>query len=348
MPDELDMAALKEWLAPRVEGVDADMTATRISGGQSNPSWLVRSGGHTWVLRTKPAPVAELPPSAHAIEREYTVQSALADSGVPVPRMLALCEDESVIGVMFYLMEHVPGRVFREGWAPGLTTEKRSRLFDELSEVIARLHSVDVASVGLTGYGRSGDYFSRLFSRWTRMYETSKTCEIPAMDRLIEWLPRHVPEHARNEATIVHGDFRLENLIIAEDAPEIRAVLDWELSTIGHPLVDVAYTALPWHLGSGVVRGFADLNIAELGIPSEEHFVTRYCEVAGRDDTEQVFGDWPFYLGCNFFRLAAILQGITRRVEDGMASGPDAARTGAMAGPVADAGWAVVTSATKT
>lgn len=345
MAVELDIEALRDWLAPRLDGVGDRLRAERISGGQSNPSWLIRSGPNTWVLRAKPAPVAKLPPSAHAIEREYAVQSALVGTAVPVATMRLLCEDESVIGSMFYVMDFVPGRIFRDSWAPGLDPAERAAVFDQLAQVIASLHVLDPDRLGLADFGRPGAYFPRLFSRWTRMYGATKTHEISAMDRLIEWLPRHVPDHGRDQVTIVHGDFRLENLIIDEDAPLVRAVLDWELSTIGHPLVDVAYTALPWHLESGRVRGFADLDSASLGIPTEEQFVTRYCELAGRADTEQVLADWPFYLGCNFFRLAGILQGIAKRAQDGIASGPDARRTGSMAGPVAELGWRVVTGA---
>lgn len=348
MPADLDTIALREWLAPRIEAVGTDLVAERISGGQSNPSWLIKSGQRTWVLRAKPAQVAELPPSAHAIEREYAVQAALAGTGVPVATMRLLCEDESVLGVMFYVMDFVPGRIFREGWAPGLEVGQRAALFGEMARVLATLHRVDIAEAGLLEFGRPGAYFPRLFSRWTRMYEATKTHEIPAMDRLIEWLPEHVPKSGQDEVAIVHGDFRLENLIIAEDVPQIRAVLDWELSTIGHPLVDLAYTTLAWHLESGLVRGFGELDLDSLGIPPERQFVTRYCEFAGRTDTEQVLRDWPFYLACNFFRLAGILQGIAKRVQDGIASGPNAAEVGAMAGPVAEEGWRVVSGADPT
>jgi len=345
---ELDLGRLQAWLAPRVEGVGTDLSAERISGGQSNPSWLLGSGGRRWVLRAKPAPTAELPPSAHAVEREYAVQSALEGTGVPVPRMRALCEDEAVVGVVFYVMDHVDGRIFREGWAPGLEVSERRELFEGMVEVISRLHTLDVVALGLTGHGRPGDYFSRLFSRWTRMYQATQTVEIPAMDRLIEWLPANLPAHGTDEVTIVHGDYRLENLIVEPDTPRIAAVLDWELSTIGHPLVDIAYTALSWHLSDGGVRGFAGRDLAALGIPTETELVTTYCSLAGRTDTEQVLTDWPFYLGCNFFRLAAILQGIAKRVQQGIAAGPNAAEMGAMAGPVAQIGWDLVAGARAT
>lgn len=345
MPLDLDLDALAAWMAPRVDGVGGSLTAERIAGGQSNPTWTLTSGEHTWVLRAKPAPTTRLPKSAHAIEREYAVQAALAGTGVPVPTMRALCEDESVIGVMFYVMDHVPGRVFREGWAPGLERAERAALFDDLVQVVTRLHRVDIDAVGLRGHGAPGDYFARLLSRWTRMYDASRTQDvptIPAMERLAEWLPAHLPGHGTDQVTLVHGDYRLENLIIEADGPRVRAVLDWELSTLGHPLVDFGYTTLPWHMGAGTVRGFADQDLPTLGIPSEEALVRRYCELAGRDDTEQVLADWPFYLACNFFRLAAILQGIAKRVEGGIAAGPNAAETGAMAGPVADLGWQIV------
>lgn len=339
---DLGLPALRDWLAPRVEGIGPDLAAERITGGQSNPSWLLTSGDRTWVLRAKPAPTATLPPSAHAIEREYAVQSALAGTGVPVPAMRALCEDESVVGVMFYVMDHVPGRIFRQAWAPDLATADRTALFEDIVTVIARMHTLDVGAIGLSGYAKPGDYFGRLFSRWTRMYALTATREIPAMDRLIEWLPAHVPTHGAEQVTLVHGDYRLENLIVDPQTPQIRAVLDWELSTLGHPLVDFGYTALSWHLGDGGIRGFAGRDLTELGIPAEEAFVTRYCELTGRTDTDQVLADWPFYLGCNFFRLAAILQGIAKRVEQGIAAAPNAPEMGAMAGPVAELGWQIV------
>lgn len=345
MGADLDFAALHAWLEPQMEDLQkdpADLSAHRIKGGQSNPSWILSSGESQWVLRTKPAPVAQLPRSAHAIEREYAVQAALRDTDVPVARMRALCEDESVIGVMFYVMDFVPGRIFREGWAPGVEPSERTAIYEELARVIAKLHAVDIDAVGLAGYGRRGAYFERLFSRWSRMYEATKTHEIPAMDRLIEWLPNNVPEEAGDEITLVHGDFRLENLIVDDESTDVRAVLDWELSTLGHPLVDVAYTTLPWHLRSGAVRGFGDMEIEQLGIPTQEQFVRRYCELAGRADADQVLADWPFYLGCNFLRLAGILQGIAKRVQEGIAAGPNAAETGAMAGPVAETGWRII------
>lgn len=345
MAADLDIAALRAWLGSRVDGVGDDLAAERIAGGQSNPTWVLTSGTRSWVLRAKPAPTERLPRSAHAIEREYAVQAALAGTGVPVPTMRALCEDESVVGVMFYVMDHVPGRVFREAWAPGIEPVERAAVFDSMVAVLAALHAVDIDALGLRGYGAPGDYFARLFSRWTRMYDASRTHDVPtiaSMERLAEWLPAHVPAHGTDEVTLVHGDFRLENLIIDGTAPRVRAVLDWELSTLGHPLVDAGYTALPWHLTAGPVRGFVERDLEALGIPSEEDFVRRYCELAGRSDVEQVLADWPFYVACNAFRLGAILQGIAKRVEDGIAAGPNAAETGAAAGPVADTGWEIV------
>ncbi len=341
-PVPFDLERLAAWLRGRLPGVEGDLTAERLTGGQSNPSWVLRCGDAAWVLRAKPAPASELLPSAHAIEREFRVQSALAETEVPVPAMHLLCSDESVIGVAFYVMEYVQGRIFREPWAPGLVPVQRSAVFDRLGGVLADLHRVDWQRLGLGDFGRQGAYFERLFSRWTRQYRASETREIPGMDALIEWLPAHRPGVAE-ETTIVHGDFRLENLVFAPDEPDVLAVLDWELATLGNPLVDLGYTLLAWHL-SDAAFGFDHLDQASLGIPDETDFVRSYCVRTGRDDMERVLEDWPFYLACNCFRLCAILQGIAKRVEDGIASGADAVRVGALASPVAEAGWRIAQS----
>ncbi|MEI2732244.1 MAG: phosphotransferase family protein [Dermatophilaceae bacterium] len=345
MSDTLDLTALRDYLQGRTPGIGPDLAATRLTGGQSNPSWLLRSGERAWVLRAKPGPAATLLPSAHAIEREYAVLSALQGTDVPVPGVYALCEDESVIGAAFYVMDFADGRIFRDASVPEVDLGQRTAVFDEANRVIAALHCVDVDAVGLGQYGRRDGFFDRLISRWTRQYRASQTQDLPAMERLIEWLPQHVPAAAAAApVTLTHGDFRLENLVYHPTEPRVIAVLDWELSTLGSPLSDLAYTCMSWHVPAGVIRGFADKDYAALGIPSEAAYVRRYCARTGRDDADQVLADWPFYLACNFFRLAAILQGIAKRVLDGIAASPIAVETSQMAGPAADIGWHIATS----
>jgi aminoglycoside phosphotransferase (APT) family kinase protein len=290
-------------------------------------------------MRAKPGPASSLLPSAHAIEREYAVQAALRDTDVPVPEVELLCEDESVIGAAFYVMSFADGRIFREAWVPDVSVAERAAIFDEANRVIARLHCVDWAAVGLSGYGRHDGFFERLISRWTRQYRASETQPIEAMERLIDWLPRHIPPGGAHDIALVHGDYRLENLVFHPTEPRVIAILDWELSTLGSPLSDFAYQCAAWHTPAGLVRGFAGLDLDGLGIPSESDYLRRYCERTGRDDLAQVQADWPFYLACNFFRLAAILQGIAKRVLDGIAASPIAVETGAMAAPVAQIGW---------
>lgn len=345
MTDVLDLDALRGYLQGRTPGIGSDLAATRLTGGQSNPSWLLRSGERSWVLRAKPGPASTLLPSAHAIEREYAVLTALQGTDVPVPGVYALCEDESVIGAAFYVMDFADGRIFRDASVPEVDLAQRTAVFDEANRVIAALHSIDVDAVGLGQYGRRDGFFDRLISRWTRQYRASQTQDIPAMERLIEWLPLHVPPAAAAApVTLTHGDFRLENLVYHPSEPRVIAVLDWELSTLGSPLSDLAYTCMSWHVPAGVIRGFADKDIAALGIPDEAAYVRRYCERTGRDDADQVLADWPFYLACNFFRLAAILQGIAKRVVDGIAASPIAVETSQMAGPAADIGWRIAAS----
>ncbi len=338
-PPDLALDTLRSWLTGRLPGLAGDLTAQRLTGGQSNPSWLLRSADRAWVLRAKPGPASSLLPSAHAIEREYAVQSALRDTDVPVPEVELLCEDESVIGAAFYIMSFADGRIFREAWVPDVSVPERSAIFDEANRVIASLHTVDWAAHGLSDYGRHDGFFERLISRWTRQYRASETQYIEAMERLVEWLPQHIPPAGAHEITLVHGDYRLENLVYHPTEPRVIAILDWELSTLGSPLSDFAYHCAAWHTPAGVVRGFAGQDLAALGIPDEPAYLRRYCERTGRDDLGQVQADWPFYLACNFFRLAAILQGIAKRVLDGIAASPIAVETGRMAAPVAEIGW---------
>jgi aminoglycoside phosphotransferase (APT) family kinase protein len=294
------------------------------------------------VMRSKPGPVAKLLPSAHAIEREFRVMRALANTDVPVARMHLLCEDESLIGRAFYVMEHVAGRVLWDQSLPTLDKPQRGPIYDEMNRVIAALHRVDPAAIGLADYGKPGNYFERQIARWSRQYQASITEPIEAMDRLIEWLPAHIPPGARDEKQvgIVHGDFRLDNLIFHPTEPRVLAVLDWELSTLGHPLADFSYHCMAWHIPHTMGRGIGGLDAAALGIPSEADYVRRYCERTQRSDAVALAADWNFYLAYNLFRIAAILQGIAKRVEDGTAASAQAREAGAGARPLAQLGWA--------
>ncbi|BAL96261.1 phosphotransferase enzyme family protein [Rubrivivax gelatinosus IL144] len=336
-----DVAALERWLAHELPGFQGPLSVEQFKGGQSNPTYKLVTPGGAWVMRTKPGPAAKLLPSAHAIEREYRVMQALAATAVPVPRMVALCEDEAVIGRAFYLMDFVAGRVLWDPALPGMSPAERAAIHDEANRVIAALHTVDVAALGLADYGRPGNYFERQIARWSKQYQASVTEPIAEMDRLIDWLPQHLPAGARDErqVAVVHGDFRLDNLVFAPDAPRVVAVLDWELSTLGHPLADFSYHCMAWHIPPGMFRGLGGLDLAALGIPSEADYLRRYCERTGRSDAEALMADWNFYLAYNLFRLASITQGIAKRVVDGTASSAQAKATGAATRPLAELAW---------
>ena len=341
--DPLNLPALHAWLRPHCPGLGAldELAAQRLPAGQSNPTWMLRCGHDAWVLRAKPAPVAELLPSAHAIEREVKVLRALADTPVAVPQVVALCEDESVLGVAFYVMAYVDGEIVRDVAMPHKTPAQRQAMHLSAVQTLAQLHRVDWQAKGLADFGRAGGYFERLIGRWTKQYRATQTEALPAMEQLIAWLPQHIPEAARRDedTCLVHGDYRLENLMFTPGGSTVAAVLDWELSTLGHPLSDLAYHALAWHNPQGVLRGMAGLGLAALGIPSETEMMAAYCMAAGRGDLAQIEADWPFYLAFNCFRLAAIFQGIAQRVSQGVASHPQAMETARMAGPTAALGW---------
>jgi len=332
----IDAGALAAWLAAHVPDFAGPLAVELFEGGQSNPTYKLVTPGATYVMRAKPGPAARLLPSAHAIEREYRVLAALAGTDIPVARVHALCEDESVIGRAFYVMQYVEGRVLWQQSLPGLSPAGRAAIYDEMNRVIAALHSVDFATIGLADYGRPGNYFERQIGRWTRQYQASETEPIEAMNRLIDWLPRHVPEG--DETSIVHGDFRLDNLIFDREQPRILAILDWELSTLGHPLADFSYHCMAWHIAPGQFRGIAGLDHAALGIPSERAYVEAYCRRTGRD-VGRTLAHWDFYLAYNLFRLAAILQGIMKRAVEGTASSAQAVDAGRRARPLAELGW---------
>jgi aminoglycoside phosphotransferase (APT) family kinase protein len=302
-----------------------------LTGGQSNPTFRIRGAKHPCVLRKKPA--GALLPSAHSIDREFRVLKALSVSDVPVPEVYLYCDDISIVGTPFYLMEFLDGRVLIDQSLPGMEAAERTAIYLEMNRVIALLHGVDPDPVGLSDFGRTGGYFSRQIARWTRQYRESSTEQIPAMDRLMEWLPLHVP--ADEQSSIVHGDYRLDNLVFHATEPRVIGVLDWELSTLGHPLADFSYHCMSWHIPADLWRGIAGLDLPALGIPSEDDYVRRYFDATGAQTTSH----WDFYLSYNLFRIAAILQGIAKRAQTGSAAASDAEETGRKARPLADLGW---------
>ena len=329
-----DVAALEAWMRAHVEGFRGPATVEQFRGGQSNPTFRVTSPSGRYVMRRKPA--GKLLPSAHAVDREYRIMTALGASGVPVPKTYGLCEDDGVIGSAFFVMDFVDGRIWWDGTLPGMQPAQRRAIYSELNRVIATLHRVDYASVGLGDYGKPGNYFERQIGRWSKQYRASETETIEAMDRLIEWLPANIPPG--DETTIVHGDYRLDNTIFHPTEPRIIAVLDWELSTLGHPLADFAYHCMSWHIGhGGPFRGLGDIDHAALGIPTEPEYVAMYCERMGRAPIDP--RAWNFYLAYNLFRAAGIAQGIMKRVQDGTAASLHAVEAGKKARPMAESGW---------
>jgi aminoglycoside phosphotransferase (APT) family kinase protein len=316
----LDTNRLGLYLAAHVPGFGRLIGAEKFAGGQSNPTFLITSTQGRFVLRRKPP--GTLLKSAHAVDREYRVMAALARTDVPVPRVLHLCEDEAVIGSMFYVMDYVEGRIFWDGRLPDLSSEERTAIYDSMNGALVALHRVDPAAVGLADYGKPGSYFERQIARWTGQYRASETHPIPAMDALIAWLEGNTPEDD-GRVSLVHGDYRLDNMIFEPSGTRILAVLDWELSTLGHPLADLAYQCMQWRLPfEGAFRGLGGIDRKAYGIPTEAEYVELYCRRAGTE----VIGNWPFHLAFSFFRLAAILQGVYKRSLDGNASNPERAR----------------------
>ena len=327
----LDTPALEGYLRER--GFPGPIAAEQFAGGQSNPTYLITGREGRVVLRAKPGPAAKLLPSAHAVEREFRVITALGRAGFPVPRAHFLCEDEAVIGRAFYVMDYVEGRVLWDQSLPGMSRAERAAVYDEMNRLIAALHAIDCAAAGLADFGRPGNYFERQIARWSKQYRASETARIDAMDRLIEWLPGHVP--AGDETAVVHGDFRMDNLVFHPSEPRILAVLDWELSTLGHPLADFSYHCMSWHIPPGKFRGIAGLDLDALGIPREADYIRSYCARCGRGP----IGNWNFYLAYNLFRIAAILQGVAKRALEGTASSAQAQDAGSRARPLAELGW---------
>ncbi len=332
-----DTQRLGNYLSDHLPELRLPLRVSLFEGGQSNPTYLLRDAAdQRWVLRRKPP--GRLLPSAHAVDREYRVMSALARSEVPVPRMRVLCADESVIGTMFYVMDWVQGRIFFDPRLPGLGPDERGAVFDAMNRSIAALHRVDPVAAGLGDYGKPGRYVARQIERWSQQYRASQTEPLEAMERLMQWLPEHVP--AGDEVAVVHGDFRMDNLIFHPSEPRVLAVLDWELSTLGHPLADFAYHCMAWRLGPGQFRGMAGEDLAALGIPAERDYVAAYCARTGRAPVAPE--DWEFFLAFNMFRLAAILQGVLARALQGNAASAQALEAGSRARPLAEAAWAQV------
>lgn len=331
-----DPTRLRSWLSEHVPGFQGPVTPEALRGGQSNPTFRLRSSCGDLVLRRKP--VGQLLPSAHAVEREYRVLRALVHSAVPVPVAHGLCDDPGVIGSVFYVMDYVPGRIFEDSRMPGVSRAERSELFDAMNQVISALHTIDPAAVDLADFGRTGKYIERQVARWKKQYYASITDPIDEMERLIEWLEARIPED--HSARIVHGDFKVDNIVFHPVESRIVALLDWELATIGDPLADFAFHLMAWHLEPDLFRGWAGEDLADLGIPSERDYAAAYERRTGT----KTISDWRFYLVFSMFRLAAILQGIAKRVESGNASDPGASRVAHQARPVAARAWRLASS----
>ena len=336
-----DIAALTDWLSAHLEGFIGPLSVEMFKGGQSNPTYKLVTPKRAYVMRSKPGPVAKLLRSAHAVEREFAVMRGLAGTAVPVPEMYCLCEDESVIGRAFYVMEFVQGRVLWDQSLPGMSNTERGAIYDAMNRVIAALHKVDFAKQGLAGYGKPGNYFERQIGRWSKQYVASTTQPVPEMDQLIAWLPLNIPVSARdeNKTSIVHGDYRLDNLMFHPTEQRVLAVLDWELSTLGHPLADFSYHCMAWHIPHGMGRGIGGVDIASLGIPGEAAYIQRYCQRTGLATPEELARDWNFYMAYNMFRIAAILQGIAKRIEAGTASSAEAKASVSGMVPLARLAW---------
>lgn len=328
---DLNEAALAQWMCGAVPGFTRLDRVVRFPGGQSNPTYRIESDVGCHVLRRKP--FGNLLPSAHAVDREYRLISALHPAGFPVPRPLAICEDAGVIRSVFYLMELIDGRGFLDGTLPDLPRAERRAYYEAMVDTLAALHAVDHEAVGLGSFGAPGNYVGRQVERWTRQYRAAQTDDVPEMDRLIDWLPRSLPEQART--SIIHGDFRIDNLIYDPTIPQVRAVIDWELATIGDPLADFAYFAMNWVMPPDGRSGLAGIDLDAAGLPTLDETIARYCKATGRDGLP----DLRWYFAYNLFRLAGIVQGIKKRLADGNASSEQAATMAKRVGPLARAAW---------
>lgn len=328
--DQLPVEKLADYLAAQIEGFRGPIEVSKFSGGQSNPTFKITAESGTYVLRRQPP--GKLLKSAHAVDREFRVMRALQNTAVPVPQVLHLCEDRDLIGSMFYIMEYCEGRIFWDAALPELDNTQRSEFYEEMNRVLAALHSVDLEATGLTDYGKPGNYFERQLERWTGQYRASELKTIAAMDKLIDWLGGALPADDGRVA-LVHGDYRLDNIMFHPSESRAIAVLDWELSTLGHPFADLAYQCMQLRMpaDSGNISGLMGVDRRALGIPTEREYVARYCERMGIEKID----NWAFYLAFSFFRLAAIVQGVAKRAQDGNASSKSAARLGAFVEPLA-------------
>ena len=332
----LDLSKLDKWLRENVCDFGGALSAEKFAGGQSNPTFKLSAGDREFVLRRKPP--GELLASAHAVDREFRVISALQGSDVPVPGAVALCEDNDIIGSMFYLMEYMEGRVFWDPVLPELNNDDRRAVYDDMNRVLAAMHSVDVEEAGLGDYGRPGNYFERQVGRWSKQYRASETETVPDMEELMVWLSENMPADDGRVA-LVHGDYRLDNVMFHPTEPRIIAVLDWELSTLGNPIADLAYQVMAWQLPRDAgITGLAGVDRKPLAIPDDNSYVVRYCERTGRNEIEH----WNFYLAFCFFRLAAIVQGVKKRALDGTASSAEAESRGDLVHPLAELGMSYV------
>ena len=328
----LDASNLTSYLEAHVADFHGPIRIEKFSQGQSNPTYRIDTPSGSLVLRRKPTGV--LLKSAHAIDREFRVISALGAADVPVPEAHHLCTDESVIGSWFYIMEYVEGTVFPDPALPGLTPAQRARIYDEANRVLAAIHAVDIEAAGLSDFGKAGNYYARQVSRWTKQYRAAETQRIEEMEALIEWLPEHIPPED-GRVSLIHGDYRLDNLIFSTDTLNVAAVLDWELSTLGHPIADLAYLCMQRRMETDqAIPGLRGLDLELLGVPNEPDFLASYCHRTDLDNVEP----WSFYLACSFFRLAAICQGVLKRALDGNASNDRAVELGAMVEPLAALG----------
>ncbi|MEX0942065.1 MAG: phosphotransferase [Pseudomonadales bacterium] len=330
---QFDVATLQRYMEKNVEGFSGDLSVEEFAGGQSNPTYLLTVSDMQYVLRRKPP--GQLLKSAHAVDREYKVLTALQNTDVPTARTYALCEDESVIGTMFYIMEYLDGRVIWDATGGPYSPQERGEYWDAANSAVARLHNVDFEAVGLSDFGKHSDYIARQITRWSGQYEYTKTEENPYMDNLIEYLPKNIP--ADDSCTIVHGDLQIANMMMHKERNEVIGILDWELSTLGSPLSDFAYLCRPYR------DALRNADLKALGIPSEEEYIEAYCRRTGRDGIK----DWDYYIAFNMFRLAGILQGIAKRVQDGTAASKHAQAAGAGAFNMAKMAWAQIDSSVK-
>ncbi len=332
-----DLSALEAYLAASTEHFSGAIDVRQFEGGQSNPTFLLTQGGRRYVLRKKPP--GKLLPSAHQVDREYRVMKALEHTDVPVPRMICVCTDPSIIGTDFYVMEFMEGRIFRDPQLPELSPAERKAIYESMVDAMAALHKVDYKNVGLEDFGKPGNYFERQIGRWTKQYRGAQTDEVEWMENLIAWMPSNIP--ADDSVTIAHGDFRLENSVYHPSEPRMIAILDWELSTIGHPLADLGYNCMLYHINTPQLGGLVGTDFDATGIPDEQAYVARYCAATGRDRIE----DMNFYVAFSVFRLASIVQGVYKRGLDGNASSSRAMQYKDGCAMLAFSAWSLLTEA---